>query len=343
MATNLTSTTFTTTYKDDFTDSDNFHRILFNSGRVVQARELTQAQTILQNQIERMGNNIYIEGAMIKAGGITVNNSYEFVKLNTTSNALPTDTSTLVGTEFTSTGSDGIKFEVLKVVAATGGDPDTLYVRYTFTKNATAGEGTLRAPNNTNITNGSVTLTTAASDATGVGIVVNVQNGIFYAKGHFVFTEDQSLIVSKYSDTFTGDVGFKVTEDVVTSDDDTSLFDNQGAVPNTASPGADRYRIRLSLIIKTSITGTENFVFLVKLQDGGVVKTVNEVNSFNVPNQVIAKRIKENSGDYLIKQFKSKFEVDSANTHLLLKVSDGVAVIDGFRVERGPSSIRVQK
>ena len=195
MATNLTSTTFTTTYKDDFTDSSNFHRILFNSGRVVQARELTQAQTILQNQIERMGNNIYIEGAMIKAGGITVNNSYEFVKLNTTSNALPTDTSTLVGTEFTSTGSDGIKFEVLQVVAATGSDPATLYVRYTYTKDATAGEGTLRAPNNTNITNGSVTLTTAASDATGVGIVVNVQNGIFYAKGHFVLTEDQSLIV----------------------------------------------------------------------------------------------------------------------------------------------------
>ena len=343
MATNLTDTTFTTTYKDDFTDSSNFHRILFNSGRVVQARELTQAQTILQNQIERMGNNIYIEGAMIKAGGITVNNSYEFVKLNTTSNALPTDTSTLVGTEFTSTGSDGIKFEVLQVVAATGSDPATLYVRYTYTKDATAGEGTLRAPNNTNITNGSVTLTTAASDATGVGIVVNVQNGIFYAKGHFVFTEDQSLIVSKYSDTFTGDVGFKVTEDVVTSDDDTSLFDNQGAVPNTASPGADRYRIRLSLIVKTSITGTENFVFLVKLQDGGVVKTVNETDSFNAPKQVVAQRIKENSGDYLIKQFKAKFETDSANTHLLLKVSDGVAVVDGFRVERGPSSIRVQK
>ncbi len=343
MATNLTSTTFTTTYKDDFSDSDNFHRILFNSGRVVQARELTQAQTILQKQIERMGNNIYVEGAMIKAGGVTVNNSYEFIKLNTTSNALPSDTTTLLGTEFTSTGSDGIKFEVLKVVAATGSDPDTLYVRYTFTKNATATEGTLRAPDNTNITNGSVTLTTAASNATGVGIVVNIQNGIFYAKGNFVFTEDQSLIISKYSDRFTGDVGFKVVEEVVTSSDNTSLFDNQGAVPNTASPGADRYRIKLSLIDKANITTNESFIFLAKLQDGGVISTVNEANAFNIPSQVVAKRIKENSGDYLIKQFKSKFEVDSANTHLLLKVSDGVAVIDGHRVERGPSSIRVQK
>ena len=59
MATNLTKTTFDTTYKDDFTDNDNYHKILFNSGRILQARELTQAQTILQKQIERFGNNIF--------------------------------------------------------------------------------------------------------------------------------------------------------------------------------------------------------------------------------------------------------------------------------------------
>ena len=47
MATTLTDTTFSTTYKDDFLDSDNYHRILFNSGRLLQARELTQLQTII--------------------------------------------------------------------------------------------------------------------------------------------------------------------------------------------------------------------------------------------------------------------------------------------------------
>ena len=261
MATNLTSTTFTTTYKDDFIDSDNYHRILFNSGRVVQARELTQAQTILQKQIERFGNNIFQEGAMVKAGGITLNNSYEFIKLDTSSNALPTDPSTLVGTTFTSQGSDGIKFQVLQVqTAAQTGSNAALYVRYTFTKNATAGTSTLRMPAATNINNGSVTLTTASSDATGTGIIVNVQNGIFYAKGHFVFTEDQSLIISHFSDNFTGTVGFKVVEDIVTVTDDTDLYDNQGAVANTAAPGADRYRIRLSLIDKANITSNESFI-----------------------------------------------------------------------------------
>ena len=68
MATNITSATFSNTYKDDFLDSDGFHRILFNSGRTLQARELTQMQTILQKQIERMGNNLYKEGGVVAEG-----------------------------------------------------------------------------------------------------------------------------------------------------------------------------------------------------------------------------------------------------------------------------------
>ena len=40
-------------YYDDFDTNDNFHRVLFRPGFAVQARELTQLQSILQNQIER--------------------------------------------------------------------------------------------------------------------------------------------------------------------------------------------------------------------------------------------------------------------------------------------------
>ena len=46
MATTLSSTLIPSKYKDDFRDSDGYYRILFNSGRVLQARELTQIQTI---------------------------------------------------------------------------------------------------------------------------------------------------------------------------------------------------------------------------------------------------------------------------------------------------------
>ena len=49
-------------YYDDFSESKSFHRILFRPAFAVQARELTQAQTILQDQVERVGNHIFLEG-----------------------------------------------------------------------------------------------------------------------------------------------------------------------------------------------------------------------------------------------------------------------------------------
>ena len=37
-------------YYDDFNEESNFHQILFRPGLAVQARELTQLQTLLQKQ-----------------------------------------------------------------------------------------------------------------------------------------------------------------------------------------------------------------------------------------------------------------------------------------------------
>ena len=131
MAQTFTSEIFSSTYRDDFKDSDNYHRVLFNSGRALQARELTQLQTIIQKEMSRLGKHLFKEGAAINPGGVTVNTEYEFVKLDTTVNQLPATITDLVGVEFTSAGS--ISFRVLEVVAATGLDPATLYVAYTNT------------------------------------------------------------------------------------------------------------------------------------------------------------------------------------------------------------------
>lgn len=115
MPTTFTSNVFSSTYKDDFDSSDNFHRILFNSGRALQARELTQMQTIIQEEVERFGRNIFTEGAAVNPGGPSINNSYPFVKLATT----PTDGPALVGTELTGAVST-VKARVLEYVAPVG-------------------------------------------------------------------------------------------------------------------------------------------------------------------------------------------------------------------------------
>ena len=68
-------------YFDDFDVEKQFYKILFKPAYAVQARELTQLQTILQNQVEQFGDNIYQEGTIIKGCNFTTLNGLEFVKL----------------------------------------------------------------------------------------------------------------------------------------------------------------------------------------------------------------------------------------------------------------------
>ena len=70
-------------YYDDFTEGSNFHRVLFRPAFSVQARELTQMQSILQNQIERLGSHFFKEGAVVIPGQVGLDHPYSFVTLQT--------------------------------------------------------------------------------------------------------------------------------------------------------------------------------------------------------------------------------------------------------------------
>mgnify|MGYP005690354237 CR=1 FL=1 len=61
MATNFN----VTPYYDDFDATKNFHRVLFRPGYAIQARELTQLQTILQNQVTQFGNHVFKDGSQV--------------------------------------------------------------------------------------------------------------------------------------------------------------------------------------------------------------------------------------------------------------------------------------
>ena len=68
-------------YYDDFAESKQFHRVLFRPAFAVQARELTQSQTIVQNQIEKLGDHFFEKGAMVIPGEIGYDLNYSAVKL----------------------------------------------------------------------------------------------------------------------------------------------------------------------------------------------------------------------------------------------------------------------
>lgn len=52
-------------YYDDYAENKKFYRILIKPGTAVQARELTQMQTMLQKQINRFGSHIFKNGSVV--------------------------------------------------------------------------------------------------------------------------------------------------------------------------------------------------------------------------------------------------------------------------------------
>ena len=68
-------------YYDDFDETKQFNRVLFKPSRAVQARELTQLQTILQKQVERFGSNVYKEGTVISGINLTSRSDLRYIKL----------------------------------------------------------------------------------------------------------------------------------------------------------------------------------------------------------------------------------------------------------------------
>ena len=75
-ANNSLTTDFNVTpYYDDYTIDSNYYRILFKPGYSVQARELTQLQTTLQNQISKIGDFLFKDGSRIVGAPITARNT----------------------------------------------------------------------------------------------------------------------------------------------------------------------------------------------------------------------------------------------------------------------------
>jgi hypothetical protein len=74
----------TNPFYDDFNEDKNFHRILFKPGVAVQARELTQLQTILQDQIGKFGKFVLSDGAKVSGGKYSTGTNTKSLDLSPT-------------------------------------------------------------------------------------------------------------------------------------------------------------------------------------------------------------------------------------------------------------------
>lgn len=177
------------------------------------------------------------------------------------------------------------------------------------------------------------------SNTVGTAYAITVGEGIIYQKGYFSRVEEQLLLVSKYTNTPDAlAVGFETLEDVVNSNEDTSLLDNATGAPNVTAPGADRLKLTPTLIAvsKTEADLREDFLYIVEFANGQPYKQ-NRQTVYNVIGNQISRRTGEESGDYVIDQFQLQTRsprtyVAEANNFAVV-IDPGKAYINGNRVE----------
>jgi hypothetical protein len=216
-------------YYDDFEETKNFLKVLFKPGYAVQARELTQLQTILQSQVAKFADHIFQDGSQVFGGQIQiVSTPYARVEKTT------------YNTAGTSTGNssdgyiDGLSTNLLKVYSKSGTsftELATIKISYsepagysaaddysivfynvvsvassvasgTFTMERDLYIGTSTSGPFLNVIN--PTLETTNPDQytveySGNAFLVTVNDGIFYIDGYFVTAPKQTISLFKKS------------------------------------------------------------------------------------------------------------------------------------------------
>lgn len=356
MATNVSSTTFLSQYNDDYNDSDHYHRILFNNGRALQARELTQLQTIIQKEIERLAKFVVKEGAIFNNSGTLSSGraSASYTYINVT--ALPSGYVALKNTEINYNSSI---YATVKAVIPdnTNSDtpPGTLIVRLTKgdgTTNSLASDttGVKTFTKNTVVTTtlGNVTI---LNNDSAVGLSALIETPAFdtFVAGHLVTTEPQTLVLNQSSNSFSGIVGFKVIQQVETVTDNVALYDNSGATPNLTSPGADRLKITLQLIKKADTTIDDIFYEVFDIKNGNVSLIKTPDKTLDKIGDIINKRTQSISGNFIERKPSGMFNLtvneDSSSTDFLsISISAGTAFVNGSRIQKDYNNpIRVRK
>jgi hypothetical protein len=325
-------------YYDDFDPTKNFHRVLFKPGAAVQARELTQSQTILQDQITKFADNIFKQNSPVTGGQVTTNLNCYYIKLQTTYNGSSYDVTAFEGkTIQDATGT--IIAQVLKTAAATAGDPPTLVVSYKsgnhFSDNSVIYDSSSNLAAQAILLNSSGK-SSVASIAQGVFYIsgnYTQSNGITVSNGNFVQVNPLTIILDKYSNTPSNRIGLNITETIVDYVSDSTLLDPAVGASNYQAPGADRYKISLELQTRPLTFGDDDgFIELVRIENGSISKMVNG-SVYNVIDDYFAKRDYETNGDYIVNDFKLTPKVNNDNTTYTMSVGKGIAYVHGYRIE----------
>jgi hypothetical protein len=366
--TELTTDFSVSPYFDDYDEDKKFYRILFRPRTAVQARELTQLQTILQKQISRFGSHVFKNGTIVDGCAISYIPRLRYVHLENNFNDSELVSVTEISNSYIITNSldSNTAVRAVPVLAKDGfvsNYPDTnrIYLKYISAGRDSGDDvqhrfedsetlyifdsnqnkfGQLDANNvidSIDMISGNNT-----ANASGIAYAVTVSDGLIYQKGHFLKLETQTITVRDFDrevDNYV--VGFNTNERIVNSSQDVSLKDQSAGFSNLNAPGADRLELTPVLVAFNKNDVDNDGFFPIIEFDGATPSQQASDPVYNKLGDEFARRTYEKAGNFYIKPFQVETVENSANNErFVYELSTGVSYIKGHRVEfTGPNRI----
>jgi hypothetical protein len=370
-------------YYDDFDKDKNFQNILFRPGYALQAREMSQIQSLLKHKIEKVGDHLFEEGAMVVPGQISLFKNYIAIRVQSNFAGETVNLAQYVNESapLTVTGvTSGVTAKIYGYEEATSstarskGSAPRLNVNIRSMGSVGGNQTQNFQPGEELKVNAAITHTTTYAagvpslvaetidqlpigytTSSGAQTAASIEAGVYYIRGSFVEVANEVKILTNETAKFTGRVGLKITEEIVTPEQDSSLTDNSTGSSNFAANGAHRLKISAKLH-STSIddTTTPDFVELMRVESNKIQTKV-DTTGFGSIASTMARRTHDESGNYTVKPFQfemsesvnlnqeqgfyavgtSTQDGGTANTSLLaLKTSPGKAYIEGHEINQ---------
>jgi len=307
-------------YYDDYADAiaKNYNRILFKPGYAVQARELTQLQSVLQDQVGKFGGHIFKNGSVVAGCDFKLDTARDFVKVLDTdaSGITVTGLTDYVGAKVIGLTSS-IQAEIIYAIAGSEADApnlNTLYFRYLTGDGSTdavhffANE-TIRVIESEVGNQIGDTFVVGSSFVEGDyyfgrGSFLTLDDGIIFLDGKFLPFAKTTIELLKYNAYPSFHVGFEIVESIVTHETDQTLLDPAQGTFNYAAPGADRY-VTTAGLVKYAFDETigDNFSEYLVITNGQLNTAVTEDRIYADLGRNLAKRTYDESGNYTVKAF----------------------------------------
>lgn len=343
-------------YNDDFKIEKNYMKVLYRPGMAVQARELTQSQTYLNNQLAALGGYFFKDGTPIDGAKISYSTNQPIMRIDVPSSKEPEKfiQDSILQTVFEG-GYSGQEILVTDYYIRTHKGVDEYYLMFSYMGSILKeGETFKTTANGTEVT---FTMIGNPMNA----LIASCSEGTIFVDGYFIYVPKTSknlivciipnkpegtalptsLEVINYNTYVNTEyhIGFDIHRNEITSAIDATLNDNALGSYNYKAPGANRYQITATLAAYEkekvpAVNQNRGFDFIpgIIIKDGVLIKEQPLENDGNL-RDLLARRTYEESGSYTVNPWKIQVKDHTEdNSKYIVSIEPGMGYIYGYRV-----------